>query len=259
MEPNWDTIINNATYAAEQFAIYEEEHKGPYTITRTLGSNFASLPLKNLTATFQEIADSARDISDPAEYLPAGTDPTVIAGYTAQRTLLLDQLVGDVAVGGLHWGTIETAGLYMFKPFSRGTVNIDSTDPLTAPIVDFRAATDPTDLNVAVALLNKTRDIMRAPSMAILGPTELSPYGANITTNNDLIEAVRQTMSPTNGHVCCTAAMMPRDLGGVVDDQLRVYGIQRLRVADISFFPIPIVGAPSATMYASGEKVSTTS
>lgn len=49
--------------------------------------------------------------------------------------------------------------------------------------------------------------------------------------------------------------MMPRDLGGVFDDQLRVYGVEGLRVADISFWPMPLNGAPSATMYASAEIV----
>lgn len=255
MEPNWNTIVNNATYAAEQLHIYETEHKGPYTITRTLSTIFASLPLKNLTSTYLRIVDTARNVSNPAAYLATGTDPAVAAGYTAQREILLDQLVGDVSVGGLHWGTAEQGGLYMFKPFSRGQVVINSTDPLDNPLVDFRAATDPTDLDVAAALLRKTRDIMDSPSMRALGPTELSPFGPDVQTDDEVKQAIRQAMTPTNGHECCTAAMMPEELGGVVDDQLRVYGVQGLRVADISFWPIPVVGAPSATMYAAAEKV----
>ncbi|KAG6356089.1 hypothetical protein INS49_015474 [Diaporthe citri] len=46
---------------------------------------------------------------------------------------------------------------------------------------------------------------------------------------------------------------MLKDLGGVVDDQLKVYGVEGLRVADISFWPMPLNGAPSATVYASAE------
>lgn len=143
----------------------------------------------------------------------------------------------------------------MFKPFSRGQVIINSTDPLVNPLVDFRAATDPTDLDVAVALLQKMREIMGAPWMEALGPTELSPFGQGVQTDVEMKEAIRKAMYPTNGHECCTAAMMPQSLGGVVDDQLVVYGVHALRVADISFWPMPVVGAPSTTMYASGEKV----
>lgn len=255
MEPNWDTIVNNATFAAEQLDIYRAEHKGPYTITRTLSTIFASLPLRNLTSRYLEVADAARNVSDPTTYLATGTDPAVVAGYAAQRAILLDQLVSDVAVGGLHWGTADQAGLYLFKPFSRGQITINSTDPLESPLVDFRAATDPTDLAVAAAVLRKTRDVMEAPSMRALGPVEQSPFGPDVQTDDEVVRALRQAMTPTNGHECCTAAMLPRELGGVVDDQLQVYGVRGLRVADISFWPMPVVGAPSATVYAAAEKV----
>lgn len=255
MEPNWNSLLENATYDAEQFALYNASHQGPYTITRTLSTNFISLPLQNLTSDYADIIDTARNVGDPSAFLPEDTDPTVVAGYTRQREIMLDQLKKDVSIGGLHWGTADTGTLYLFKPFSRGTVNINSTDPLANPLVDFRAATDPTDLDVAVALVRKAREIMDAPSMRVLGPTEVAPFGSGLQTDEEIKEAVRQTFNPSNGHECCTAAMMPKDLGGVVDDQLKVYGVEGLRVADISFWPLPLNGAPSATVYATAEMV----
>lgn len=256
MEPNWNSLLENATYDAEQFALYNASRQGPFTITRTLSTNFISLPLRNLTSKSESIIATARNVSSPITFLPPETDPAVSAGYARQRSIMLDQLVNDVSVGGLHWGTADTGTLYLFKPFSRGTVAINSTDPLASPLVDFRAATDPTDLDVAVALVHKARDIMDAPSMRVLGPTELMPFGQGVQTDDEIKEAIRQTMNPSNGHECCTAAMLPRDLGGVVDDQLKVYGVEGLRVADISFWPMPLNGAPSATVYASAEMVS---
>ncbi|CAN8096002.1 unnamed protein product [Discula destructiva] len=240
---------------AEQFEIYQTEHSGPFTITRTLNTNFATLPLKNLTSNYKDIANIARNVSEPGAYLLPGVDPNVLTGYSAQRRILLGELTGDVAIGGLQWVTANTGGLYMLKPFSRGQVLVNSTDPLISPLVDFRAATDPTDLDLAVALLRKTREIMSAPAMAILGPAEMSPFGPGVETEDQIKDAIRQRMNPTNGHGCCTAAMLPRDLGGVVDDQVRVYGVQRLRLADISFWPMAVGGAPSATMYAAAEKL----
>lgn len=254
VEPNWDTLQNNATYDAEQRALYDTDHTGPYTIIRTLSTNFASIPLKNLTSSYLDIVAAAR-ARDPAAYLPTDTDPTVLAGYSAQREILLNQLTEDVGVGGLAWGTAGQSTLYSFKPFSRGTVNINSTDPLAAPIVDFRTATDPTDLDVAVAIIRKHREIMSAPSMAILGPVELSPFGADVQTDDEIKTAIRQAMNPTAAHECGTAAMMPLELGGVIDDQMRVYGVDGLRVIDVSYFPMSITGAPSSTVYATGEKV----
>lgn len=248
-------MLENSTYDDEQFALYNASRQGPYTITRTLSTNFISLPLQNLTLKSADIIDAARNVSDIGAFLPADTDPAVVAGYTRQREIMLDQLDNDVSVGGLHWGTANTGTLYLFKPFSRGTVSISSTDPLANPLVDFRAATDPTDLDVAVALVRKAREIMGAPSMRVLGPTEVAPFGPVVQTDEEVKEAIRQTFNPSNGHECCTAAMMPKDLGGVVDDRLKVYGVEGLRVADISFWPMPLNGAPSATVYASAEMV----
>lgn len=256
VEPNWNSLLENATYDAEQFALYNASRQGPYTITRTLSTNFVSLPLQNLTLESADIINAARNVSDPGAFLPPDTDPAVVAGYTRQREIMLGQLDSEISIGGLHWGTANTGTLYLFKPFSRGTVNINSTDPLANPLVDFRSATDPSDLDVAVALVRKARDIMDAPSMRVLGPTEVAPFGKEVQTDEEIKEAVRQTFNPSNGHECCTAAMMPKALGGVVDDQLKVYGVEGLRVADISFWPMPLNGAPSATVYASAEMVS---
>lgn len=255
VEPNWNSLLENATYDAEQFALYNNFRRGPYTITRTLSTNFISLPLQNLTSDYAKVIDTAHSTGNPGAFLPSDTDPTVVAGYKRQREIMLDQLENGVSVGGLHWGTADTGHLYLFKPFSRGTVNINSTDPLANPLVDFRAATDPSDLDMAVALVRKARDIMDAPSMRVLGPTEVAPFGPEVQTDDEIKEAVRQTFNPSNGHECCTAAMMPRELGGVVTDQLKVYGVEGLRVADISFWPMPLNGAPSATVYASAEMV----
>lgn len=255
MEPNWNTLVENATYDAEQFALYNTSRQGPYTITRTLSTNFISLPLQELTPRSAEILGAARNVSNPGVFLPPDTDPAVVAGYTRQREIMLEQLSNDVSIGGLHWGTANTGTLYLFKPFSRGTVNINSTDPLANPLVDFRAATDPTDLEVAVALVHKAREIMSAPSMRVLGPNEVAPFGQEVQSDEEIKEAIRQTFNPSNGHECCTAAMAPRELGGVVDEQLKIYGIDGLRVVDISFWPMPLNGAPSATVYASAEKV----
>ena len=61
-------------------------------------------------------------------------------------------------------------------------------------------------------------------------------------------------VSPTNAHPCGTAAMMPRGLGGVVDERLRVYGVRGLRVVDASVLPVIVAANLQVTMYAVAEK-----
>jgi choline dehydrogenase-like flavoprotein len=162
----------------------------------------------------------------------------------------------DIGVGTVHWGTADAALVYHLKPLSRGTVNINSTNPLENPLIDFRTGTDPADVAVYTALFRKNRELFAAPSMQVLGPAEAAPFGADLTTDEQIAAAMREVINPSNAHQCCTAAMMPKDLGGVVSSEQKVYGVQGLRVADISAWPFQLSGAPMATVYASAERVS---
>lgn len=92
--------------------------------------------------------------------------------------------------------------------------------------------------------------------MRVLGSAETSPFGAQLTTDEQIAAVLRDQINPSNSHQCCTAAMLPRKWGGVVSSEHKVYGVGGLRVADISFWPMETSGAPTATMYASAEQVS---
>jgi choline dehydrogenase-like flavoprotein len=179
----------------------------------------------------------------------------VLAGYKAQREVTIKQFQDpDVATGSLNWDTDTTAQIFHLKPLSRGSVNINSTDPLAAPVIDLRAATDPTDFAILTAFLRKQRQLAAAPALAALGPIEMSPYGP-AQTDEEILAVVRATLNPTASHECCTAPMLPKALGGVVNYQKKVYGVTGLRVADISNMPMVLAGPPTATTYAAAEKV----
>lgn len=59
-----------------------------------------------------------------------------------------------------------------------------------------------------------------------------------------------------NHHPIGTASMMARDLGGVVDPKLKVYGTSNVRVVDASVLPLQVSGHLTATLYALAEKAS---
>lgn len=222
---------------------------------RPLGTTFGLVPLANATSSYLDIIAAAR-ATDPTTVLRAGTDATVLAGYRAQREQLLRQFAEDVPVAGLHWNTGAIGVIYLKKPLSRGYVEITTADAAVEPRLDYRTFADPADRAVAVAVLHKFRDVFAQPSMRALGPVELPPLGADVTTDEQLLRVYEELFDPSNGHASGTAAMLPRALGGVVDDQLRVYGTSGLRVIDISFEPLALAGVPQATVYMAGEKVS---
>jgi choline dehydrogenase len=248
-------LQNNATFFAEQLALYNSAHQGALTLTAQTGNNVASLSLKETTPNWASIIALAAS-QNPASLLPPGTDPTVLKGYIAQRQQILAAYASySSAIGSISWNTGATTSVYMVKPLSRGTIKINSTSIFDNPLVDFGAFTDPTDIEIVLALVRKNRQIMAQPYMTELGPLELTP-GTSLTTDDQIKAAIRAQIDPSIAHECCTLPMMPLDHGGVVDPNRLVYGLNGLRVADVSAWPFTPGSAPSATVYAAAEKVS---
>ncbi|KAH8586767.1 hypothetical protein B0O99DRAFT_643598 [Bisporella sp. PMI_857] len=254
--PNADTFRNNATYNTEQRAIYDATNKGAYTLTATTANNVVHLPLKNTTTAVIAASIIAKaKAQDPAKYLPAGADATVIKGYTAARKAILSQFDGFTEpVGEIFWNTGSQSAIYTIKPLSRGVINIASADPLVQPLINYNSLADPTDIDVTLALYKKNREIMAQPMIALLGAVEISPAPATITDDAQLKELLNANLLPSVAHQCCTAALGKRGLGGVVDSDLLVYGVKNLSIIDASVFPFLPAGAPAATVYAMAEK-----
>ncbi|KAH6842438.1 GMC oxidoreductase-domain-containing protein [Chaetomium sp. MPI-CAGE-AT-0009] len=253
VEPNLGSLSDPA-YDAKARRLYDEETTGPYVITRGLSTNLAVPPLRDVTSNWKAIIAAARK-NKYDKYLPADTDPTVREGYRLQRQLTLEQLEGATSVHMLSWNTDAEARIYFLRPLSRGTVTINSTDVLTPPLIDFRTMADPIDAELILTALLKNREIMSQPTMAVLGPRELSPFGENMTDAEELKRLLAAVLEPSSAHQCCTAAMMPKRLGGVVDEKMRVHEVKGLRVIDTSYWPMVLTAAPTATTYASGEKI----
>ena len=151
-------------------------------------------------------------------------------------------------------GTANEPGPILLHPLSRGTVTIDTADPYFAlPKVDYRALSNPVDGDLVVEFTRFTRRVFSQTSLTAFNPVELLP-GANVTIKEDIIAEIRGRLVPTSFHPVGTAAMMPRNLGGVVDEELRVYGVKGLSVVDASVMPDLPGAYTQGTVYAVAEK-----
>lgn len=83
-------------------------------------------------------------------------------------------------------------------------------------------------------------------------------WGTHITTDSDLAKYIRDTIRPTQYHPVGTCATMPLELGGVVDEELMVYGIRRLSIVDANVIPWIVGATLQGTVYAVAEKVKAT-
>lgn len=131
-----------------------------------------------------------------------------------------------------HGITLNSAYL---RPKSRGTVRLASADPKAAPLIDPNYWDDPHDLEMSLRGLEMAREILAQPALKPFLRTEVLP-GPDIRSRGDLI-AYAHRMAKTDHHPVGTCRMGQGE-GAVVDPELRLHGLQGLRVVDASVMPM---------------------
>ena len=145
----------------------------------------------------------------------------------------------------LHKYNAITPSVCNLRPSSRGTVSLKSANPHDAPAIAPNYLSTQEDLDVAVAGLKFTREIMAAPALAAFNPRELKP-GLQIASEEELQRAAGD-LGTTIFHPVGTCKMGPaHDTTAVVDGELRVHGVQGLRVIDASIMPTITSGNTNA-------------
>jgi choline dehydrogenase len=134
---------------------------------------------------------------------------------------------------------------------SRGWVKLRSADPLDMPRILFNFFAEKTDLDAMVQALKLSRNLFRQSPLCDLVEKELLP-GENFQTDAEMAEAIRQ-QAEHRQHAVGTCKM---GIGSdaVVDAQLRVHGIENLRVADASVMPEDPSGNTNVPTMMIGEK-----
>lgn len=247
-------LFSNKTFADEQLALYRTKRQGAYTICGNSGNTVAFLPLPVVTTSFRSIINMAKSQSVKAIY-PNDVHPSIVAGYELQRQLILDlYATTNTAVLENGFNGATSFPVTLLKPLSRGTIVINTTEPLQPPRIDWGAFTNPVDVEIMIAAVRKQRELVATEALMELGPVELAP-GPNLTSDEQLRAALRQQVVPTYSHLCSTCSMMKREYGGVVGPDLKVYDLDRLSVVDASIMPLIPSTHTSATVYAVAEKV----
>jgi choline dehydrogenase len=136
---------------------------------------------------------------------------------------------------------------------STGSIHVSSNSPNTQPAVRFNFLTAQLDREVTLEAMRITRRIMTAPAMGNIASDEIAP-GINIQSDDELLDWVRNNAETTYHPV--GTCKMGSDPMAVVDDQLRVRGVEGLRVADASIMPTLTSGNTNAPSIMIGEKAS---
>ncbi|SIQ66777.1 choline dehydrogenase [Rhizobium sp. RU35A] len=140
------------------------------------------------------------------------------------------------------------------RPASRGEIRLASPDPAAAPLIAPRYLSAERDVAEALQGMRLMRRIAAAPALADWLEAEVSPSPA-IAEDGGLIDYFRDN-SGSIYHLCGTCAMGPDPRNSVVTPDLRVHGVEGLRIADASIFPNITAGNINAPTMMVAEKAS---
>lgn len=171
--------------------------------------------------------------------------------FEIQHRVMFDEDTTIVEIFNTAQQENFVAAYWILMPFSRGSVHLKSANDLGMPVVDPRYLEIPLDFDTQIEAGRLATAFWEASGLVANGTVAL-PGNA---TDAEWKAFVSQTSS-SNSHHLGSAAMMKRELGGVVDPELRVYGAKGLRVVDASVLPTQFSGHLCATLYAVAQRAS---
>ncbi|KAF2228568.1 GMC oxidoreductase [Viridothelium virens] len=244
-----DHFVYHGDSFKSTYALWKEKHEG-FLSTFPFGA-FAYARLDERLATVPLWQNAPRE---------EGRDPMGLAPHQPNIEFFHTECYG----GPKHYADFPIDDKHtfamcpeLFSPRSRGTVSLQSSDPLELPVIDHNYLSDPLDMlvlteacrfaNEIVMTGKGTRDIVKGS-----WPADLTHH--KHTSREDWTEYVKEHAG-TCYHPAGTCKMgKPYDGLAVLDEQLNVRGVRGLRVADVSVMPTLNMGHTQMPAYAIGEK-----
>ena len=259
-----DILKFNATYAAEQLALWKNNKTGLYDST---SSGYAYLQWDQVLDDPSSLIASAKASADPHNAI----DQKKLENLedTSKRVPQLEVLFSDGYLGAKGYPAASNPlyGSSFFAligviqhPLSRGSSHINSPDFKAKPTFDPNYLSNAYDLEGVAQIAKYLRKIAETEPMSYAWTAEYEP-GLNIVPSDandkDWIEYAKTNMASI-WHPVGTCAMMPKKDGGVVSPELKVYGVDGLRVVDASIMPALVSGHIQSAVYGIAERAAQT-
>lgn len=218
---------------------------------RTINERVRGLPLVREVARYALTRRGALALTPTLVYCFWKSDPALANGDI--QITFTPASYPDGVQSGLDRFPGATVACWQQRPTSAGHVRATSSDPFTLPEIQGNYLGEEEDRRVLLAAMRLSRRILHSDPFKSFVADEIWP-GVDRQSDEDLLDHARRTGN-TAYHPMGTCRMGPADRrDSVVDDSLRVHGVEGLRVADASIMPM----IPSANLNASalmiGEK-----
>lgn len=219
--------------------------------SHVLGSNATSIAdsLKSALASYAEQVAAANGNATKASDLQAFFELQYDLIFGAHEVPYAEVLIyiSSGVWGAEYWGLL---------PFSRGSIHLGQAATTQNAVINPNYFMLDYDTALQVETAKYIREIFATEPFAAIAGTETTPGFAAVAPDADEQTWKDWAVSKyrSNFHPVATAAMMPREKGGVVDASLKVYGTSNVRVVDASVLPFQVCGHLTSTLYAVAEK-----
>ncbi|SNX86062.1 related to Glucose oxidase [Melanopsichium pennsylvanicum] len=230
-------------------------------------SSVAYVTLEKIYGSNETSNFLARAKQFSADYIKSATNvpDAVKRGWAKQYKYLLEDLLvpkskngfTGTAKGamemllGISTGNSIQVEAALQAPFSRGWVEIASNNPFDKPIINPNYLQHQSDVELMRSGFQLARKIGSTAPLNTVLSAETAP-GAAVSSDADWDKYIAQTVQ-TEYHPSSTCSMLDEQDGGVVDNELRVYGTSNVRVVDASVIPISLSSHLMSAVYAVAE------
>ncbi|KAJ7436903.1 GMC oxidoreductase [Mycena galericulata] len=248
--------LRDPTFLAEALAEYAANKTGIMTIGVT---EFALVPLQTILGDTQatSLIDAQAVNIATGNYSATQKEKwdVIIQGLrepTRRGYIELVAFPGFFTTASLHIRVPQAGKKYvtftgaLHFPFSTGSIHAASSDPTVQPTINPHYFEQDFDLTAMVGVLKFLR------KLGNLFASEIDP-GLSVQTDEEIMDYIKNHGSPEY-HTVGSAAMLPREKGGVVSPELKVYGTSNIRIVDYSILPLQISAHPMSTLYGIAEK-----
>jgi choline dehydrogenase-like flavoprotein len=238
--PSFD-VLKNTTRAAAELALYNANQVSLYDYTASGYAYFPWTTVSNDTASrLRALVEADKSLTSPVDkvkksYLSppfSATVPQLEVIFSDGYTGVKGYPAANSSLFGI--GTFALIGVVQ-HPLSKGCVHIASRNISDKPIINPNYLSHPYDLQAAAGLAKYLRTIATSKPMSDVWTEEYEP-GKAVQTDADW-EKYAKANTLSIYHPIGTAALLPEKDGGVVDPDLKVYGVKNLRVVDASILP----------------------
>ena len=259
LQPNitgLDILRYNQTRAAIELELWRH---GQTSLYQYSGSCYGFLKWQQGAGNNTRLLRLAQSVADTSNVIDR-TKLSLLSDPTS-RAPDLQVVFGDGYIGTRGYPSNTTSGYGkkyatllagVMHPFARGSVHISSSNVTAAPTIDPRYISNAFDLEAVKAAAKYLRKMGTSSPFKELWVKEYDP-GFDTQTDEQWEAYVKENVS-TFYHPLGTCAMLPKKDGGVVDPELKVYGVSNLRVVDASVIPIMISANIQTAVYGIAER-----